>query len=571
MASVLWAGLATSWGVGAEVTLTTDLNKAYLNEPFLVRITVQGFQECEPPEFPASEAYTARQAGPPAESSSYTNINGRTTVSRSRVYGYEFTPRQIGDLVVPPVRVKVDGRTLETKPVRIAVQASDADQLFWVEATAGRKRIYVGQRVPLTLSMWVKPARYGTQLLDAGTMLRQLQLTEEGLRPFRPPIRSSQRRRAGDDAETVYYVYEMTSDFVAERAGPLTLDSIQVGVSYPGRGGAPRQLRARVTGSIADVLPVPMEGRPADFNGAVGLFDIEVAATPTNVRVGDPIELTIEIFGDGPVESLPPPLLTANRQLNEDFRVPAEKLAGDVRNARRRFSVTIRPTHEGVTAVPAIEYPYFDPDAERFVVAHSKPIPLSVAPAAEAAPPQLPGGPAAQPRATGDALQPLDGLRDIETSEPQLLAAAHPVTAGLVTTVTLVPPAAFLLTWAVMGYVQRQRGDVGRQRRQGALRAARRRITHARARPAQEMAHEVAAALTGYLADRLDEPPARFTGRAALDFLQQHGVAPDVIERWADVIARCEEAAFAGGTQTDTDALARQALGCLAALERQKL
>jgi hypothetical protein len=85
------------------------------------------------------------------------------------------------------------------------------------------------------------------------------------------------------------------------------------------------------------------------------------------------------------------------------------------------------------------------------------------------------------------------------------------------------------------------------------------------------MARAVAAALTGYLADRLDQPPARFTGRAALDFLQQHGVAPHVIERWTEVIARCEEAAFAGGTQTDTDALARQALDCLAALGREKL
>ena len=44
-----------------------------------------------------------------------------------------------------------------------------------------------------------------------------------------------------------------------------------------------------------------MDGRPQSFSGAVGQYRLNVIALPTQVRVGDPIELTIDIYGDANV------------------------------------------------------------------------------------------------------------------------------------------------------------------------------------------------------------------------------------------------------------------------------
>jgi hypothetical protein len=138
-----------------------------------------------------------------------------------------------------------------------------------------------------------------------------------------------------------------------------------------------------------------------------------------------------------------------------------------------------------------------------------------------------------------------------------------------------VPPAAFALTWAGMAFVQRRTADPGRRRRQAALRTAKRRLAQARSQKdgasSRALAAEIGTILTGYLADRFNEPPARFIGLAAVDFLRGRGLRPDVVEQWTRLLARCEEASFAGGTPADDEALAGEALACLTRLERQRL
>ena len=45
----------------------------------------------------------------------------------------------------------------------------------------------------------------------------------------------------------------------------------------------------------------------------------------------------------------------------------------------------------------------------------------------------------------------------------------------------------------------------------------------------------------------------------------------ELLQRWAALLQRCDEATFAGGTQADGDSLRAEAVACLTALERQKL
>ena len=582
LAILLLAGYPPLLCAAASVELRLGSREVFVGEAVELQIQVNDFSTCDPPEVPEIANATIRQTGGTQESSQMSVFNGHMTQSITRVYPYELTPNTVGELVIPPIAVKVDGQVLKTREVRLTVRPSDADRLFAIDISAGRNRLYVGQRVRLTMTMWVKPARYGSQLLSAGQMIRLLRPIDLG--PFPPQLTNDPQRprpRPGGDPSDTFYAFEFAADFVPEHPGPLSFDNIEVGIDYPARGGT-RSLRAHPVVAPTEILPVPMDGRPPDFNGAVGLYAIETTANPTDVRVGDPIELTIDVFGEGPVETLPPPLLSANAKLNEDFRLPDEQLAGEMQDGRRRFKVTIRARRDGVTQIPPLAYPYFDPDAERFVVAHSKPIPLNVAPAAEVAPLDLTTARPTPPPTTSSPLQALDGLRDIETSETALLASTTPITPRLVTAVLLAPPALFLLACGALAYVQQRSADPARRRRQLALRAARRRIVQARAAAVRTgsgsdgpdpraLAGEVSAALAGYLADRLNEPAGHFTGSTAVDFLRSRNLRPDLVDQCAAVVQRCEEASFGGGTPADGDALCGAALDCLQALERQKL
>src|SRR2546428_9874283 len=51
------------------------------------------------------------------------------------------------------------------------------------------------------------------------------------------------------------------------------------------------------------VLPLPTNA-PADFNGAVGNYTLKATVSTNTVAVGDPITLTIQLAGVGPIESL---------------------------------------------------------------------------------------------------------------------------------------------------------------------------------------------------------------------------------------------------------------------------
>ena len=568
LAMALVAGVTPTLHGEAKVALRLQSRQGYVQESLACEIEVTDFRECEPPELPALGTARMRQVGTPSNSHFTTIINGRISERRTRKYTYELTPLAVGTLVIPPIPVRVDGTVLYTAETKIDIRPSDADELFTAEIVSDRERIYVGQRVKITMRVWVKPTRVGYQQLTGEEMLRLVQAIEFG--PFELRARLGRQRRPGTDPPQSYYTYDFDAEFITDRPGPLRFDDIEIGIRYPARQGT-RMLRTRPEVPQIEVQPIPTHGRPPTFNDAVGLFDVEAFARPTRTRVGDPITLTLDLFGDGPVQTLKPPLLAAQANLTADFRVPDESLAGEMQGARKRFTVTIRAQRDDVTEIPPIEYAYFDPDAERFIVARSDPIPIRVEPAAVVEAPEVGSIGVVTDASTAAPLEALDGLRDIETRESNLLATTWYPSTRTVALLMFVPAGVFLLTLIVTTTVRGRSANAVRQRRSGALRAARKRLTSARQRPPQEFAVEAASALAAYLADRTDRPPARFTGVAAAEFLRQRGVRDEIVQQWATTIAHCEHASFAADAQLETDALGRDALACLAALEREKL
>lgn len=563
-----------------SVELQVEQHQVYVNEPFVVEVRIQNFEVSELPTFPTIDDCAVRQLPAGADGFQVLVINGRMRRTRTRTYQYELTPAKPGELVIPAVSVNVDGKTLETKPERLTVYRSDADELLWAEITCDRTRLYVGQQARFTLTVGVKPAEAGSYTLPEREMRGRFEGSNFG--PFPAQVNIGQTQRTlPDGSRQLYYTYEMPTDYVADRPGPLTFDDVVIGIDYPTRFQrdvfhdlrivGSRRLRVQPKVAPIDVLPLPVEGRPADFNGAVGRYRISVSAEPISVRVGDPIELTIDIGGDGPLETLAPPDLTTQTRLTESFRVPAETLAGEVVGARKRFKQIIRAKHADVTEIPPIEYPYFDPERERYATAASEPIPLTVTAAELLDVADLTEITTPPPERPAAGLEPLRGLRGNETSQAALLAGVQPIGMTHVVVAAGAPAAAFFALWAGGALVQARRRNPVRRRRQAALRNARQRLSQTRTLPPRDLAREVTAALTGYLADRVNEPAARFAGRAAIEFLQMRGVKPDLRERWSKVIERCELASYGGATESDAESIAEQARTCLTLLEKERL
>ena len=564
-----------------RVELKISASPAYVNESLPLEIVIHDFQQCEQPRIPEIAGCTVEQVGGPSDRTLPRIKQRRIQRSRTRTYHYELIPAQAGELLIPVIDVEVDGQTLKTRPRRVIVRDGHADELLSVEINSDRARIYVGQVVKLTMTVWVKPAPFGDGNLQPRAMLDYFKGSRFG--PFPPSIRRiDQRTLAGPDgSQELYYTYELTTDYLAEQAGILRFDDVVIGMSYPTGFGRDffgdavvkrsRRLRARPKVAAIDVLPIPVENRPGSFTGAVGRYDLRVSAQPTSVRVGDPITLSIYLRGDGPVESLPAPDLSAQAALNESFRVPTETLAGRASGNHKRFTVTIRALRAGVSQIPPIEYPYFDPIEERYAVARSEPVAIRV----EAARQVDTGELAELTPPTGDGpgvdLTPLDGLRGNESAESALLATVGTLRASHVLVATIAPPGVFVFSWGCIAFTRARNGDATRRRRQAAGRTARRRIDAAKNLPPPQRCAEISAALVEYLADRFDEPAAKLAGREGAVFLEGRGVDEQLLSRWTDVVERCEQSAYGGATDADSGIVAERARECLTRIERERL
>jgi len=137
-------------------------------------------------------------------------------------------------------------------------------------------------------------------------------------------------------------------------------------------------------------LPLPTEGKPADFSGAVGHYTMAVTAGPTNVAVGDPITVHIQISGRGALDALTLP----NQPEWHDFKVypPASKLETSDQlglEGAKTFEEIVTPQNTDVRQLPQFTFSFFDPDDGNYHTLTQPSVQLAVQPAGMAPAPTI--------------------------------------------------------------------------------------------------------------------------------------------------------------------------------------
>ncbi|HEX5471565.1 MAG TPA: BatD family protein [Lacipirellulaceae bacterium] len=429
--AAITVGLAAN-ARAADVRAHLSAHETYVGLPIILRIQVDDASNADPPTIPKIDGLEVRSIGTPSRSTRITSINGRTTTNTSLTFAYELTPQRGGSFRVPPITVHIDGADQHTPSLAFVASKSDTGDLMFVEIAGKQKQIYVGQALDLTLKIWLRP--YGDRehgiTLSEGDMWkffsdrtawglfedRMQQLADNDQRPVGKEV----LRKDRNGVEHSYYLYQIDATIYPKRPGKIDASNVKVVVQYPtaiGKardpfadffrdmpmpGGQPspfdddslfspfasrlaiqsvRPIVAKTHADAINVLPIPKTGRPVSYRGAVGKYQIATMAKPTNVKAGDPIELSIGISGTGPMELVEAPPLADLPALANDFKVPTEPLAGFVKGNQKLFTVSIRPRRAGIAQIPAIPFSFFDPSIQKFVTVHSDPISIQVAPA----------------------------------------------------------------------------------------------------------------------------------------------------------------------------------------------
>ena len=193
-----------------------------------------------------------------------------------------------------------------------------------------------------------------------------------------------------------YRVLELERTLRATAPGALALTSPVVRFAYATRfrddflgdrtALDPRMISVGGTLPAATVGAPPAAGRPADYAGAVGRFEVRAEVDREAVDVGETFRLTLRITGDGPLDGFPPPRLTGL----EDFHVygTVDEPGPEARTIRYDLAA-VRPG-EGV---PPIRFVTFVPGPPaHYEVLQTAALPLAVRGSPETDPRTPPAG-----------------------------------------------------------------------------------------------------------------------------------------------------------------------------------
>ena len=315
-------------------------------------------------------------------------------------------PAAKGRFTIGPSAVEYKGKAYSSSPVTVEVvgaasssgsQAPDLGKLVFVELRTDKNEAYIYEQVVLSFRFY----------FQKGLPVADIDYVAPSTKNFMEEKLGDQRQYEEIRDGIAYNVLELRTALFPMVSGDLVVspaklkcnlimqqrreqrdspfDSIFSDAFFDdffGRGQK-RYPVERTTGSITvKVKPLPEQGKPKEFNGAVGAYNMDVSIKTRHVKTGDPITLSMSVYGEGNIQTINEPLLVLNNA--KDFKLyPAESNTQitnreELIRGRKVFIKVIEPQKTDLKSIPAVVFSFFDPHAGQYRMITKEPIPIIV-------------------------------------------------------------------------------------------------------------------------------------------------------------------------------------------------
>lgn len=542
------------------ITLRLDRSEATLADSMMLSVSASGAHgDNARPTITGLDDFHVRPAG---TSTRVEIVNGRYSAGTD--FSYLVQPKKAGSFRIGPAQLVVDGTTYQSNVATVTVvqpaasPAGDRGPVFLVAALAPVK-VYVEQQAVYTLKLY-----RSVNIADAAVSLPEVDGVEFAKL-------SEPREYRGVHQGRPYQIIEVRYLVTPQRAGNYTLTPTRMDLTVftqqnrPRRGifddpffGQARSGRPLAVTSEAlafQVLPIPKEGRPADYSGLVGSFTLESTIEPQALKAGESVTLTAIVRGRGNGKRIPElkiPSLDGMKTYADQPLLNNES-DGDGVSVSKIMKWALVPEKAGRYRVPALTMSYFDTAAGRYRTLKTAEVTLSVAPGApdRALPaPVRPAG-AATPAPPQRAVAELgNDILPIHTANagPASMLSALPG-GSVFWLLLLAPPAAFFLTF----------GSVVTRRHSGSLAAAwgvRRALAGFVGTCKRDglTADELLQALQDYVSRRLGLARGSLTAAEAIALLRSRNVGPETADKLHGRWRELEDAIYTGKGRETTGA-----------------
>ncbi len=384
--------LATVQLAMAQVKFEAKVSKKKLGVNERLRVDFEMNQDGDNFRPPAFSGFTV--VGGPNQSISNSWINGKRSYSKK--FSYFLEPTRRGKFTIKQAVIEIDGQTYKTLPVTVQVTSAVdkpkdgnntdfvASENLHLVAEVSKSNPYLNEAITVVYKLYVstrisvsnwreldnpKYSDFWSQAID----MKQLKIENGEYK-----------------GEPYRYVVLRKTVLYPQKTGKLNIEplSLTVSVDVPTNrrdifGG---RLYSTVNKAVAagnrtiNVKPLPLEGKPDDFSGAVGSFDFKVATSKTALDATESLDAKVIVSGNGnlklfdlPKLNVPNGLEQYEPQHNERVRTNLTGMGGNISD-----TYTLVPQYKGKYPIPPISFSYFDLKTETYKRISSSEIVINV-------------------------------------------------------------------------------------------------------------------------------------------------------------------------------------------------
>ena len=568
--------IAASW---AQTLTGRAPAQVAVGEQFRLSYTVntddaKGFRAGDIPD-----AFDVLMGPSTSQQSSFQMVNGHTSSSSSITYTYILSANKNGTFTIPAAHVTVGGKSITSNELHIKVsgqaqqggqqggghQQSSTGEIrnagsaisgsdLFIKVTASKQHVREQEPILLTYKVYtlVGLTQLNGKMADLKSFYsREVPLPQE--KQFH--IETLNGRAYKTVTWQQYVVFPQTTGKL--EIPSITYEGIVVQQNRNvdpfeaffngGSGYVEVKKQIKAPGITIQVDPLPQ--RPAGFSGGVGHYSISAQLDQNEVKANDPVKLRVVVSGVGNMKLLKQPEVKFPKDFDHyDAKVTDKtQLTTNGLEGSIIYDFLAVPRHQGDFEIPAIEYVYFDTQANAYKTVKTEPFKLHVE------------------KGSGTATATYTGQEDIK----QLNSDIHYIKTGdtrqrgideffFASTEYWVSLAVLLLGFISLFIIFRQRAienaDIVKQRAGKANKVATKRLKKAAKLMAggkqNEFYDEVLRALWGYVGDKLNMPVEQLSRENISQQLESHNVSGETISQFIGALDECEFARYAPGDAT---------------------
>lgn len=517
-----------------------------------------------------------------SEQSSTQIVNGSVSSTSSITFTYILMANTAGEFTVPGASIVADGNQMISNSVKIKVlpqdqnhnssrrnndnsssiqpssNASVSNQDLFITATASKTNVYEQEAFVLTYKIYTRESNL--QLNNAklpdfkGFHSQEIEMTTNA--------RWTPEHYKGRNYYTTVY-----RQFVLfpQQSGKLFIEpaQFQMTVNKPVQSADPFDAffnggnnvieikKPITTPKIAiNVNPLPA-GKPTNFLGGVGEFNISSSINSKELKTNDAITIKLVISGTGNLKLISNPEI----KFPDDFEVYDPKVDNQVRltkeglTGNKVIEYLAIPRHAGTYKIPGVSFSYFDIRSKSYKTLNTEDYVVNVEKGA---------GNADQVIANFTNKEDLKVLGEDIRYIKQNEVTFQPKGSFFYGSMSywlfyIIPALAFILFFIIYRKQAAENANVAKMRTKKANKVAIKRMKLAGKLLSENKKDafydEVLKALWGYISDKLNIPVSRLSKDNIEEKLRNHGVSEELIKEFLNALNDCEFARFAPGDE----------------------